>query len=76
VVQPAVPPVVPVGEERFRPLLTLPEACALLRVSRAKLGRMVARGDLPSVRVGTSVRFRLEDVGDYINRHRQATREA
>jgi excisionase family DNA binding protein len=76
VVQRRVPAVVPLGDERFRPLLTGPEACALLRGSRTKLNRMVTHGDLPCVRVGGSLRFRLEDVGDYITKQRSKGGEA
>ena len=41
-------------------LLTIPEAARLLRVSRAQAYQLAARGDLPVVRIGRSVRVRAD----------------
>ena len=48
--------------DRERPeLSTADELCAQLRISRSKLDALVAAG-LPSIRVGSTRRFRLADV--------------
>jgi excisionase family DNA binding protein len=39
------------------PLLTYPEAAALLRVSRSTLTRLVAARRIPHLRIGAQVRF-------------------
>jgi excisionase family DNA binding protein len=41
-------------------LLTIDEAAAFLRISRAKAYQMAATGDLPTVRLGRSVRVRRD----------------
>ena len=38
-------------------LLRIPEAAALLRVSRSTLYQMVGNGDVPVIRIGRSVRI-------------------
>jgi excisionase family DNA binding protein len=38
-------------------LLTVPEACRLMRISRGKGWTMVWSGELPSIRIGRSVRI-------------------
>jgi excisionase family DNA binding protein len=47
--------------------LTVSEVAAALRVSNMTVYRLVSAGDLPSVRVGRSVRLRVDDVDQYLN---------
>jgi len=50
-------------------LLTLKEAADLLRVSANTLGRMLARGDLPTVTVGARRRMiRRSAIREYLER--------
>jgi PTS system nitrogen regulatory IIA component len=42
------------------PLLTVDEAARFLRISRAKAYEMAQRGELPTVRMGRSVRVRRD----------------
>lgn len=44
------------------PLLTVAELCALLRISRSTVSRLVARGQLRAVRLGRARRFRRSEV--------------
>lgn len=47
-------------------LLTVKEAAQVLRVSQRKAAEMKASGILPYVQIGRSVRFRPQDLEDYI----------
>lgn len=47
---------------RIHRLLTKPQLAEYLRVSCRKLELMMARGQLPHVRIGRSVRFDLTEV--------------
>ena len=49
-------------------LLTLGDVARLFRVSLSTLRRIIARGELPTVRVGTGVRVRHEDAAAYLAR--------
>ncbi len=56
------------------PLLTRREAVQRLRCSESTLGRKVRDGELPAVRVGTLVRFRVEDLDAYLERNTTCSR--
>jgi excisionase family DNA binding protein len=45
--------------ERQEPLLTVQEVASILRLHPVSVRRLVARGDLPSVRLGTGTRARV-----------------
>ena len=49
------------------PLLTVPEACRHLAISRATLYRLMADGSIWPVRIGGSVRFRPSDLGAFVS---------
>ena len=51
-------------------LLKPPEAALFLAVSERTVKRLTARGELPHVRVGRSMRFIMEDLLAYVARHR------
>lgn len=55
-------------EER---LLTRREACQRLRCSMPTLDRMIARGDLPVVKIGRRVLLRESSVNEWIVTHEQ-----
>lgn len=48
--------------------MSVPEVAALLDVSRTTVWRLAERGDLPRIRIGHLVRFRVEDVEALIDR--------
>lgn len=53
--------------DRGEYLLTVQQACDMLRVSRSTLYRMVKRGELPCVRLGArTVRFAVSDLRAYL----------
>ena len=49
-------------------LLTIAQACETLNVSRMTLYRLMESGDLRRVKIGRSVRIRVEDVLELIER--------
>lgn len=51
-------------------LITAKELCQELRISYSTLTRIVERGELPSLRIGSALRFRREDVDLYLERAR------
>ncbi len=53
-------PVHPTLEDKQ--LMTVKEVALLLRISRSALYRLIERGELPSLRLGHSVRLRADDV--------------
>jgi excisionase family DNA binding protein len=54
--------------EGHAPLLKPAEAAARLAVNRKTAYRLIERGELDAVHVGTSVRIRPEDVAAYLER--------
>jgi excisionase family DNA binding protein len=54
-------------------LVTVPEAAALLRLSRATIYRMLARGDLPSVKQGAARRIPRTALEAWVARHSAAS---
>ena len=53
-------------EER---LLKSDEIAEILHISRSMAYLLMKRGDLPSVRIGSSVRVRHEDLEEYIKKN-------
>jgi len=53
-------------EER---LLKSDEVAEILHISRSMAYLLMQRGDLPAVRIGSSVRVRPEDLEDYIKKN-------
>lgn len=51
-------------------LLTVREAAQVLHINRYLIYRLARDGDLPVIRVGRMVRFRAEDIRDWIEKHR------
>ena len=72
----ARPTVTPPVEERVYRQLFDGEALAdYLRISTDTIDRLVKAGKLRCVRIGSQVRFTLEDVEAFIERHRAPARE-
>ncbi len=55
-----------VAEGPARPLFTKKSLCAYLGVSQSTVDRLVSAGKLASCRIGGQVRFRPDDVEDFI----------
>lgn len=53
-------------------LLTYDETMETLRCSKATIARLVAAGELPSVKIGKSRRFDAADVRAFVDRNRQS----
>jgi excisionase family DNA binding protein len=67
------PNALPVGTEALtdrlqRRLFTVVEAAQILSISRSKAYELLARGHLPSVRIGRSRRISARAINDYIER--------
>lgn len=48
-------------------LIRVEDAATMLAVSPAHIYKLAKRGALPSVRVGTALRFKPQDIHDYID---------
>jgi len=51
------------------PILTAGEVAKILRISKAKVYRMMQLGEIPSVRFGRTSRVRHQDLDDFIQKH-------
>jgi len=52
-------------------LLTYEQAARALAFSKSKLYTLVNLGEIPTVRIGGSTRFRPADLQDYVDQHVQ-----
>jgi len=55
-------------------LLTLKQTADYLNISRAQAYKMVKSGELPEVRIGKTIRCKIDDLDEYIKRHRTKRR--
>lgn len=55
-------------------LMTVADAARFLAVSRRQVYLLVERDELPSVRVGTRLRFVPDEIWAYLERHRETER--
>jgi len=55
------------GYAPFLPLMTISETAAILRLAPRTIRRMIKRGELNSVKIGRSIRIRLQDVRQIIS---------
>lgn len=61
------------GEPKSTPmLLTVPEACSRLRVSRWTLYQLIRSGQLDTIKIGSSRRVPVTAIGELVDRLRQA----
>jgi excisionase family DNA binding protein len=51
--------------------MTVADVAAFLSVSRRQVYLLVEHQELPTVRVGTRIRFVPEEISAYLERHRQ-----
>ncbi len=56
-------------------LLTVPEVAKRLRLSRGRTYILLARGELPRIKVGGAVRIDARDLEAYLQAHREARRQ-
>lgn len=59
--------------EEDKALLKVPDVARRLGISVPHVYGLARRGEIPCVRIGTSVRFDPEDVEEYIRAHRRKT---
>lgn len=50
-------------------LLTRKEVQAWLKVGNNKIFKMISCREIPAIRVGTTYRFKREDIENYLRRH-------
>ncbi len=55
------------SDAKKRLLVNTPAACELLSIGRTVLLEMVRRGELPVVRIGRAVRFRVVDLQTFVD---------
>ncbi len=60
------------AQTQLSPLLTTREAAGVLRVSERTLWTLTHDGEIPSVRVGRSVRYDQDDLSTWINAQKTA----
>lgn len=58
-----------------RPYATIKDACAYLELSRSRLSQLVNSGELPSMRIGSSVLVEAEAIEAYANANRKPGRK-
>lgn len=66
----AVPPDPRQPEERGSLLVTVPDAAALLAVSRSKMYEVIGEGNIATVEIGRARRVWVRDLLAYIEEHR------
>jgi excisionase family DNA binding protein len=47
-------------------LLKSDEVAEILKISRAMAYKLMQRGEIPAIRIGTAVRVRVEDLENYV----------
>jgi excisionase family DNA binding protein len=57
-------------------VLTVEEAARVLRIGRSSVYRAIARGDLPSIRVGRTVRVPVHRLREILGEEGQGSTEA
>lgn len=62
----AAPDVESPSERSYRLLLTIPQVCAALAISRDAVYELLRSGRLPSVALGRSRRIRVEDLERFV----------
>jgi excisionase family DNA binding protein len=62
----------PLADDEPVVLLTIVEVAAALRVSKSTVKRLIARGELPVVRFGRSVRISVSELEGFVARSRGA----
>lgn len=60
-------PADPVKKEALEPLLKVPELSIWLQVKESTIRKKVCYGNIPCVHIGRSVRFRRQDIEEWLN---------
>jgi excisionase family DNA binding protein len=69
------------GEATLRPqegeqLLSIPQLCQELGMGRSWLYRRLRSGEIPSIRLGRSIKVRRDELEQYLQRHHYPARQA
>jgi excisionase family DNA binding protein len=69
------------GEATLRPqegeqLLSIPQLCQELGMGRSWLYRRLRSGEIPSIRLGRSIKVRRDELEEYLQSHHYPTRQA
>lgn len=49
-------------------ILTIPEVASFLKISKSKIYNLVARNEIPHLKIGRNVRIRLVDLEEWIKK--------
>jgi excisionase family DNA binding protein len=64
-------------EQRGRlQLLSIPQLCQELGISKSWLYRILRSGEIPSIRLGRSIKVRRDELERYLQRHHYPARQA
>jgi excisionase family DNA binding protein len=67
----------PQEEQRGRlQLLSIPQLCQELGISKSWLYRILRSGEIPSIRLGRSIKVRRDELERYLQRHHYPARQA
>jgi excisionase family DNA binding protein len=55
-------------------LLSIPQLCQELGMGKSWVYRRLRSGEIPSVRLGRSIKVRRQDLEEYLQRHRYPAR--
>lgn len=61
------------GVDRGHEWLKVPEVAAVLRIARSRAYELVAEGEIPSVRIGRSVRVSRRELEQWLDGRRQSS---
>jgi excisionase family DNA binding protein len=69
------------GEATLRPqegeqLLSIPQLCQELGMGRSWLYRRLRSGEIPSIRLGRTIKVRRDELEEYLQSHHYPTRQA
>ena len=62
------------GQRRALDLLSIPELCEELGMGKSWVYRRLRSGEIPSVRLGRSIKVRRQDLEEYLESHRYPAR--
>lgn len=58
-------------DEQRREYLKVPEVAEMLQIARSRAYELVGSGEIPSVRIGRSVRVSRKELDHWLEEHRQ-----
>lgn len=53
-------------------IMTIPEVARYLKISKSKIYYLVARREIPHIKIGKNVRIKESDLSKWLERHKEA----